>query len=932
MINYPEGLSDSQTYLYIAAFNQCREMIKEKNNKVTVDEIVDMVAIKWRGPIEDEDKLRKFLIEEVKIPIDPVHIMVDKKIKDSKWFIQYKKENKHLMEYWRRYYNYLNQKPSWSLDAIMDIDESTDAVMNFLADPNLETKQDARGLAFGYVQSGKTAHYLGLINKAVDAGYKIIIVLAGIHNNLRSQTQIRLEEEVLGFDVNGSDNEEENIIGVGKMSDVSHHLQALTSREEKGDFNKIKAGTAMNPPLVVVTKKNATVLNRLIKYLQDIQISVKNEDGIKMVPAKFPALIIDDEADQASLNTKDCYNSDGSLKTDFDPTKINGCIRRLLNLFECNSYVGYTATPFANIFIPPKADSDKYGKDLFPRDFIVNIPRSSTYIGALEFFGLNDDERKIKSMPLFREIDKGKNYLGKGTKKDDIVGEIPDDLKKALKEFLISVAVRNLRGQRNKHNTMLIHIIRFKSQQNVVKRKINNYFRDEIVNFILNGDIEIENELKLLWEEDYLITTDSMIKDFARYMTGVSEISWDNIFYEIKRIIRAKEYAIYSINGDSDDVLIYDRHKGEPFNVIVIGGDKMARGLTLEGLLVSYFTRSSNAYDTLMQMGRWFGYRPGYLDLCRLFTTKDLHGYFVDISRATEDLVQQINYMCDVVKQSPSYFGLAVESNPDLLITSRNKLRTGQYMNRDFSAHLSQTRLIDINPNQYDENFVAVENLLRNIGEHAIPSSDRLFIEKGVKQVSRHYYWFDVKGYEIAQFLSDYKTSASASRANSKYMSDYISDQNKNGGLTSWTVCLINNELDNVEPFEICNLTVGAGVKRGKAEFTDGENICDLRVLTSDGHEYLDYNADEMAIKDKLKSEGITNPELRKKTRDRKNGLLVLYPLGDIEPLTKNDVKKNHKTPFGFAIVFPDRKGYGNIKSYRMNDIAVEMKSDDFDT
>ena len=927
MINYPEGLTESQISLYIAAFKKCRELIKEKNNQVTVDEIVEEVIGKWGPIVDDQDKLRIFLVTEVKIPVEPVHIMVDKSVKDSKWFYTYRKEKGHLMEYWRRYYDYLNQKPSWSLDAITDIDDSTDAVVNYLADPSLEKKQRVRGLAFGYVQSGKTAHYLGVINKAVDAGYKIIIVLAGIHNNLRSQTQIRLEEEVLGYDVNGAPNDEDNILGVGLMSSVSHHLQALTSRDEKGDFNKIKAGTAMNPPLVVVTKKNASVLTRLIKYLSDIPISMTNENGTKVISAKYPALIIDDEADQASLNTKDCFNADGTLKEDFNPTRINGCIRRLLELFECNSYVGYTATPFANIFIPPKASNEKYGDDLFPKDFIVNIPRSSTYIGALEFFGLSDDEKEIKSMPLFREIVKGKDYLGKGTKIDDPVGKLPDELKKAMKTFVVSVAIRNLRGQRCKPNSMLIHIVRYKGQQNIIKRRVETYFKEEIANYVMNGDPEIEAELRGIWEDDFIVTTKTMRQDFGKYMVGIGDNTWTEIYCEIKRLVKAKEYAIYSINGESDDVLIYDNHKNEPFNVIVIGGDKLARGLTLEGLLVSYFTRSSKTYDTLMQMGRWFGYRPGYVDLCRLFTTKELHGFFVDISRATEDLVRQIDYMCDVVKQSPYEFGLAVESNPDLLITSRNKLRTGKDMKRDFSAHLSQTRVIDIDPMQYDENFDAAENLLRSIG---MPASDEELSTAGVNRVGCHYYWLKVQGSDIAQFLKEYKTSESASRANSKYMSDYIINQNKYNGLTSWTVCLINVSLDKPS-FKIAGLSVGAGIRRDKAESTEGEGTCDVHVLTSDGHEYLDYTEEEKAKVAILKAQGMKNPELRKAIRKREDGLLILYPIGDVEPLTKAEIKGSHKTPFGFAIVFPDRKGFGDIKSYRVNDIAVERKSYDFD-
>jgi hypothetical protein len=928
MINYPKDLNQSELYLYIAAFQRCEELIKKSKNNIIINEVVDTVVNQW-GVIEDKEKLRQFLLDEVKVPIDPVHIITGAEVKDKKWFTNLKTQHKISFEYWRRYYDYLNLKPAWTLDSVTDIDDSTDEQMNYLADPTLGKAQESRGLAFGYVQSGKTAHYLGLINKAVDAGYKIIIVLAGIHNNLRSQTQMRLEEEVLGYDVRGGSEDSKNAIGVGVGCPVSFNLQALTSRDEKGDFNKKVAATSMNPPFIVVTKKNASVLEQLIKYISDMPLA-EDENGKKRIPAKFPALIIDDEADQASLNTRAyCYDSDGKVRNDFDPTRINGCIRRLIALFQCYSYVGYTATPFANIFIPPKGQNLKYGEDLFPRDFIINIPRADNYIGALEFFGLKEGSDEIKSMPLYRPIEKGKDFLGKGTKKDNVVGNLPDELKKALKVFIISVAIRNLRGLRSKPNSMLVHIIRFKSQQNAVKRKVSNYLNDEICNYIKNNDPKIEQELFDIWSQDFLVTTESMRNDFSKYMKNVPDFQWKDVYHEIQRLIRAKEYVIYSINGDSEDALIYEKHKGEPFNAIVIGGDKLSRGLTLEGLLVSYFTRSSNTYDTLMQMGRWFGYRPGYLDLCRLFTTKVLYGYFVDISRATEDLIRQINYMCDVVKQTPSQFGLAVESNPDLLITSRNKSRTGQEMKRDFSNHLSQTRILDINGDQYDENFSAVENLLLSIGEMA---SDDEIEKRCYKRVGSHKYWFDVSGYDVAQFLETYKTSASATRANSKYMSDYIKNQNDHGGLIKWTVCLLDIEAKGKARFKIADISgdIGAGISR--KEVTDGEITCDLHTLTSKDHEYLDYSEKYMNEVNTYKSNGKEAQEIRSLTRDRESGLLILYPIGDVEPLTNETVMKGHKTPFGFAVVFPDRKNQGDIKSYRMNEIAVERKSYDFDT
>lgn len=932
MSRFPDGITESERYLYTAAYKRCMELIKQRNNDITVEEAVNVIVSQWGAVVGNGGLLQSFLMDEVKVPIDPVPMICDEPVRDKKWFTKKKAAGSDL-EYWRRYYDYLVRKPSWTLDAVTDIDNSTDAVLNALADPSANLKQSIRGLAFGYVQSGKTSHYIGVLNKAADAGYKIIIILAGIHNNLRSQTQIRIEEEFLGYDVQGiSEDEQENTeneIGVGVGHPVSVHLQALTSRDEKGDFNKIKAGTSMNPPFVLVTKKNASVLDILIKYLSDMPINNLDEKGKKKIPASYPLLLIDDEADQASLNTKDCYNSDGTLKDDFNPTRINGCIRRMLDLFECNSYVGYTATPFANIFIPPKAKIDKFGDDLFPKDFIVNIPRPEGYIGALEFFGLKEGDDEVKSMPLFREIDAGKSFCAKGTKKDDVVGELPDELKKAIKSFLITVSIRNLRGYRNKPNSMLIHVIRFKGQQNIIKRKVSKYYEEELCNYIKNGDVEIEKEIQNIWEEDYVATTKQMLSIFGRYVVGADDFSWGEVWNEIVRVVKAREIDIYSINGDSNDVLIYENHKDEPFNVIVIGGDKLARGLTLEGLSVSYFTRSSNTYDTLMQMGRWFGYRPGYLDLCRLYTTKELHGYFVDISRATEDLVRQIHTMSEVVGQTPMQFGLGVESNPDLLITSRNKMRTGKDMKRDFSAHLSQTRILDIDHNQFDENYMAVENLIISIGK---PAENDDFVNRRIKRVGKHFYWFDVMGIHVAQFLENYKTSRSATRANSQYMADYISNQNTVGGVTEWTVCLINESPVGKKPFSLPGIgEVGAGIRREKLSYTDGDGICDIHAITSNGHEYLDYDEDQRNTVDQLKEAGKKAEEIRVKTRDRSKGLLILYPIGDVGPLTKEKEEYNSKPPFGFAIVFPDRQGKGDIKSYHVNDIAVEMKSNDFD-
>ncbi|MDU2066482.1 MAG: Z1 domain-containing protein, partial [Sporomusaceae bacterium] len=762
----------------------------------------------------------------------------------------------------------------------------------------------------------------------------IVILLSGIHNTLRSQTQARIDEEVLGYETSlqaqGNYFHAKNSIGVGigKNNQIveSFLYQSLTTRDEKGDFNIKVAGASMHPPYIIVTKKNATVLRKLINYFQKSPISESNSKNEKIIPSEYPVLIIDDEADQASINTKECFDNAGNLLDNYSPTTINGLIRKMLRLFDCRSYVGYTATPFANIFIPHHIEDDKFGSDLYPKDFILKIPRADRYIGAREFFGLTGEE-DTPPMPLCRDIIEGKSYLGKGTKSTDPVGEIPFELKQAIKSFFISTAIRNLRGQRNKPNTMLIHIVRFVAQQNKIKRKIAEYIKAEIENLVLYRDGDIEVSFREIWEEDYQKTTLEMQKDFPKYMGQTNTFEWITVYEEIKRLFAEKEYVIYCVNGKSMDSLMYKDRKGQPFNVIAIGGDKLSRGLTLEGLTVSYFTRSSNTYDTLMQMGRWFGYRPGYLDLCRLYTTSMLINYFLHISMATEELVHQFDFMNDM-DQNPMSFGLRVATHPDLLISSRNKVRTGKEMKKDFSNRLSQTRSFDVNPEQYDINFAAVEILLKSIGTPK--DRDLYWKEKNRSAVGEHIFWSKVAGFDIANFLEDYQTSENATRANSKYMADYIRNQNKCGGLTNWTVCLIN--VGKGSKFSIANLKIGSGIEREKG-ITEGDGVCSIHTMTSAGHEYLDYSEKQLNRVEEIKRKCSTGNEktlaeyIRKNTRSRENGLLILYPIGRAGSLT--EAKKQHKTPFGFAVVFPHRQGYGNLLSYRVTEIAIERENDE---
>ena len=936
MINTPKNLSPHEIDLYISGFKYCENLIKEQSLEISA--AVDATASRYDFLISDIDLFKQFLFREVTAYTAPAIGVVADDLDDKTWWDDLRKDESFMPEYWQRYYHYLRKKPSWSITAVDEIDRSTDEIMNALANPRKGTANDRMGMVFGYVQSGKTAHYIGLINKAYDAGYRVIIVLTGIHNSLRSQTQSRIDEEVLGYETSLENivdlTRERNAIGVGigAHNQVTEVVQSITTRDDKGDVNKITESVSMMPPFIIVTKKNATVLRTILRFFRKNHCA-EIIDGKKIIPAKYPALIIDDEADQASINTNETYDEFGNVLDDYNPTTINGLIRELLKMFECRSYAGYTATPFANIFIPPHVDSEKYGTDLFPRDFIFRAPRADQYIGAREFFGISGDEN-TPVMPLFRPIEAGAGFLGKGTKATDAVSSIPDELKKAIKYFLISTALRNCRGQVNKPNTMLVHIVRFVSQQNTVKKLVKTYYEEELENYIKYGDSTIRDDLRAIWEEDYLPTTSKLRVQFAKYMGGCTDVSWDDIWAEIRRIVAKKEITIYSVNGKSKDALLYKNHEGKPFNVIVIGGDKLSRGLTLEGLTVSYFTRNSNTYDTLMQMGRWFGFRPGYLDACRLFTTPRLNGLFAHISMATEDLAAQFDFMNSVV-QTPKEFGLRVASHPTLEITSKNKLRTGYEIKRDFSCKLSQTRVFDIDGEQYDRNFAAVENLLLSI-KHCRITSDQYQATHGRAIPGKHYFWENVSAYDVANFFENYETSKTATRANSKYMADYVRTLNADGigGVKNWTVCLLN--VDNGTPFDIAGITVGGGIFREEGKGVSSyDTTCSIHTMTSAGHEYFDYPQtlldDVDALRDQYKDDdSVTkvNELIRKNTRPFEKGILLLYPIADAGELTKR--KGSHKTPFGFAAVFPDRQGKGNLQSYRMNDIALEKDNDEF--
>lgn len=920
MVNICEVDSNDKMF-YRSAYDFCMGLIA-KNDMLIKDAIEE--TMKFMGvQVSDSKKLNDYLFEQISMEYDRESFLVGPEVKDVIWWQDHKKTIES--QFWTRYYNYLIQK-GWDRGAIdIGIDNTTDKVLNAMANPLLNIEEERKGVVVGYVQSGKTAHYIGLINKAVDAGYKIIIVLAGMHNNLRSQTQSRIDEEVLGFETSTKYLSEqveliknEIGVGVGARSKTDFYVQPLTSRDENGDFNKAKSRISFIPqnPILLVVKKQVSVLKNLIENFKNNHIaSVNFEKNTVHITPNYPLLIIDDEADQASINTNYAFDENGNIRSEYDPSTINRLIRVLFKLFDCRSYVGYTATPYANIFIPDKAYDDQYGSDLFPKDFILSLSKPNKYIGAVEFFGSEYNP----GMPLYREV---KDLAFIDSKKKVVRSELPKELEKAIMSFVISTATRNCRGEKGKPNTMLIHITRLTDIQKLVHRKVKAYYED-IMCQIKGGDTEIWDKLHDIWINDYEKTTSTMLQEHKKYMDNIKKIEWKDISGEIKNIMCDNMIKVYSINGKSKDALLYKDHKSKQYNVIAIGGDKLSRGLTLEGLTISYFTRESKMYDTLMQMGRWFGFRPGYADLCRIYTQKNLFLWFQEISFATEDLRNQIDYMNNI-EETPENFGLRVATHPGLKISNEKKIKSGDDRRMSFSNTLNQTRAIDINAEKYRINFVATENFIKSLGKNV----EHYWEKKGrLKSTNSHLFWENVNGNYIADFLLEYETSKNANKANSKYMAEYIQSQMKVGGLTNWTVCLIN--VGKNKELKIADLTIGKGITRTEKGFDKVGDICAIRTLTSKDQEYYDFTQTQMDNVRKMqaakeKNKGKTTSEfIRAKIRNRLNGLIIIYPINVEEVKDLKIEGEIIKTPIGFAIVFPDNEKLGDLVSYKLNAVGV---------
>ena len=568
--------------------------------------------------------------------------------------------------FWERY-NALLISAGYARSVLTTMDQTTERVLGLSGNPQSESQWDRRGMVMGHVQSGKTAHYIGLVCKAADAGYKLIVVIAGLSVNLRNQTQRRIDEGFVGRDSSRlGTGQPKTLVGVGRIDDSRLPVTFTTAFKDFHRSTATSIGMALkdlNGPAVFVIKKDQPTLDNLLGWLSD------NNAGTGHGQIDYPLLVVDDEADNASVNIG--YQRE-------KVSTINLKIRQLLSRFSRSTYVGYTATPFANIFIDPDSDEEMIGEDLFPRHFITTLEPPTNYLGPDAVF-LDDDS-------LLRDVADSEDLLPLRHKITHHVTALPRSLTDAVRVFVLARAIRIRRGLGNQHSSMLVNVSRFRPVQSQVARLIHDDLKRIERSIRLFADLAIEEALQ--------DTQLARLRDLWRVEFEEQEGPWDRIQGVLSEAVAP--IGVRTINSESADALDYQAYADTGLQVIAVGGMTLSRGLTLEGLTVSYLLRNSRMYDTLLQMGRWFGYRDGYRDLCRIYMPEALQGWYERIAEATGDLREELREM-EASGAEPIDFGLKVRAHPGvLMITARNKIGTGQtvVVNVGLANHFIETSLL----------------------------------------------------------------------------------------------------------------------------------------------------------------------------------------------------------------------------------------------
>ncbi len=742
---------------------------------------------------DDEiEKVKKIIQSSIHIRMDLGVSIYDQEA-DHHFWVASRRAN-IVPYYWERYKKYLEIEQGWNIDVVDRLGEVADAILDQCGNPAEQKAWIRKGLIIGDIQSGKTSNYLALCNKAADAGYKLIILLTGTIEGLRKQTQERVDAGFVGL--NSRDmlkkNPQKKFKGVGN---IDSNRTAFPFTTVSTDFNSHKLESlnftikGMNEPVILVLKKNKRILENLETWLVNFNTDVT---GNKI---SLPMLFIDDEADNASVNTN---------KPDQSQTAINDAIVKILQLFVHATYIGVTATPFANIFIDPEFDKGNRDSNLFPNDFIYSLSAPTNYIGADRIFGdkaeFNGALEPINDVVLNEET--GERIFRSKAKSQHIVPYIPDSLVDAIGYFCLANTVRDLDGYTQSHRSMLVNVTQYVAVQEQIAEKVNiilKKFKQKIQLYSKRGSaIALEHsEIKRLYD----IWVNNQMSDKTGY-------DWNTVLDNLHVAVSPIEVMLVNQKSKvkGKQRLDYDAYENG-LRVIAIGGNGLSRGLTLEGLIVSYFDRNSQMYDTLMQMGRWFGYRKGYENLMKIWMEPETINWYKYITRASDEFRDEISEM-NRINLTPREFGLKVQQNEvALYVTARNKMRNAEVVENwiSISAKVIETPRLVASKDNLKSNLRFTDELLSKL----IDEKEKYYKNEFNYHTNRAVFT-GVSKEIVADYVSTFRSHPRHLPFNARDISDYIRSSNE---FKTWTVALIGgSRKEEMEhqyfSDEVCNLHI----------------------------------------------------------------------------------------------------------------------------
>ena len=897
-----------------------------------------------------DEETRKRLFTDVEYQFKITHAKGDVIFDDydsrQEW---YSNEGVNKPYFWNRYKALLLKNSSFSRKSINLLDEDTlPNIMNCLGNPNdqFEGKRFRRGLIIGDVQSGKTATYSGLICKAADAGYKVVILLAGITESLRQQTQERIDESIIGITSRGKGRNVASIrVGVGK-DNKELRATSFTScvNDFVGNHDRIAMSLNLQSSLVVfVIKKNVSVLQRLHKWLKD-----QNLDPVKGY-IDIPMLLVDDEADNASVNTK---------KDETDPTKINKLIRQICTLFKNTTYVGFTATPFANVFINPDSVDSMKNADLFPEHFIYALEAPSNYVGAQKIFYpegqyyrnlryITDiEEPDYSSDEYLDQVDNDIESLNSGgfyyRHKKEWDGELPASLKEAIYCFYLANAIRDLRGQNSAPRSMLINMSRFIKVQHVITEHVERIhekvFDDIRFNFCDSNTDNRKLPLYQIFE-----------KLWKKHFSHVTDITFERVIQKQNIMEAIEKIKVVVVNGSNKSKSL-DYRTNKSLRVIAVGGLALSRGLTLEGLLVSYFYRNTSTFDVLMQMGRWFGYRNGYDDIFQIWTSQTSAKWYAEIARSSQELKDSIKNMYDQ-RLTPKDFGIKVRDNcNELQITASNKMRAarGLDLRYSFYGNIYDTPYVSFNIEHNRNNLKESTSLIDTLfkGGYTLRYTD--LVGKATKDVndtsdSSSRFFENVPKEIIIAFIEKIKCSMANGNFNVPNILEFLNDT-KNTGIENWDVVIQAGE--SKEHVQFDGLQNMRCVKRSIYYGTN--NVVQIssrrRALSgsSEGKYALTKEQIKCAEDEYRKGSGGENIPLKAyfEFLPTRKPIFIIMPIHPVPAETDEGKEEQQKmTKFreelgndhiiAFAIGLPGVKGIENAIHYKINKVYQRLNIED---